>query len=65
LQGETLYVASNTNSVDRYIFPDGTVDGILARFTGNATCIAVSESKKTVAAGSRFVFCVMYSAVVT
>nr|CAB3267679.1 WD repeat and HMG-box DNA-binding protein 1-like [Phallusia mammillata] len=52
IKGATLYVGSDNNSVDRYEFPKGEPDGILARFTGTPTCLAVSESKKYVAAGS-------------
>ncbi|CAK8678263.1 unnamed protein product [Clavelina lepadiformis] len=52
LRGDTMYVASDNHSVDRFTFPTGEPDGILARFTGNVTYLDVSESRKYVAAGS-------------
>nr|XP_039249146.1 WD repeat and HMG-box DNA-binding protein 1-like [Styela clava] len=51
-KGEIIYAAADNNSVDKYNLSDGSPDGILLRFTGNATHIALSESQNTIVAGS-------------
>ncbi|XP_041844962.1 WD repeat and HMG-box DNA-binding protein 1 isoform X2 [Melanotaenia boesemani] len=47
-----LVTASSNNTVQIHTFPDGDPDGILTRFTANATHVAFNSSGSRVAAGS-------------
>ncbi|XP_035991832.1 WD repeat and HMG-box DNA-binding protein 1 [Fundulus heteroclitus] len=47
-----LVTASSNNTVQIHTFPDGEPDGILTRFTTNATHVAFNSSGSRVAAGS-------------
>ncbi|KAM8876791.1 WD repeat and HMG-box DNA-binding protein 1 [Synchiropus picturatus] len=47
-----LVTASSNNTVQVHTFPDGDPDGILTRFTTNATHVAFNRSGSKVAAGS-------------
>uniref|UniRef100_A0A3Q3BE19 WD repeat and HMG-box DNA-binding protein 1 n=1 Tax=Kryptolebias marmoratus TaxID=37003 RepID=A0A3Q3BE19_KRYMA len=47
-----LVTASSNNTVQIHTFPDGEPDGILTRFTTNATHVAFNGSGSRVAAGS-------------
>ncbi|MED6248168.1 WD repeat and HMG-box DNA binding-domain containing protein 1 [Ataeniobius toweri] len=47
-----LVTASSNNTVQIHTFPDGDPDGILTRFTTNATHVAFNSSGSRVAAGS-------------
>uniref|UniRef100_A0A3Q3BE51 WD repeat and HMG-box DNA-binding protein 1 n=1 Tax=Kryptolebias marmoratus TaxID=37003 RepID=A0A3Q3BE51_KRYMA len=49
-----LVTASSNNTVQIHTFPDGEPDGILTRFTTNATHVAFNGSGSRVAAGSDF-----------
>lgn len=49
-----LVTASSNNTVQIHTFPDGEPDGILTRFTTNATHVAFNSSGSRVAAGSRY-----------
>ncbi|MEQ2196656.1 hypothetical protein XENOCAPTIV_007635, partial [Xenoophorus captivus] len=49
-----LVTASSNNTVQIHTFPDGDPDGILTRFTTNATHVAFNSSGSRVAAGSRY-----------
>lgn len=53
-QNERLVTASSSNTVQIHTFPDGEPDGILTRFTTNATHVAFNSSGSKVAAGSRY-----------
>lgn len=46
--------ASSSNTVQIHTFPEGEPDGILTRFTTNATHVAFNGSGSRVAAGSRY-----------
>lgn len=46
--------ASSNNTVQIHTFPDGDPDGILTRFTTNATHVTFNSSGSRVAAGSRY-----------
>ena len=50
-----MYIATDNYSVDIHTFPDGEEKSILSRFTGDATCVAISESGFYAAAGSRLI----------
>lgn len=52
-QGDSVYVASDNNTVDKYALSDGSHSGVLFRFSSNPTHVAVSESQNLIAAGSR------------
>ncbi|XP_028837844.1 WD repeat and HMG-box DNA-binding protein 1 isoform X2 [Denticeps clupeoides] len=47
-----LVTAASNNTVQIHTFPDGDPDGILTRFTTNATHVAINSSGSRVAAGS-------------
>ncbi|BES94097.1 WD repeat and HMG-box DNA-Hypothetical protein protein 1-like [Nesidiocoris tenuis] len=51
-KGNSLYVATDNNTVQIYTFPKLSNDGIVSRFTAPATQIQVSKDGKTLAAGS-------------
>uniref|UniRef100_A0A3B4UZY0 WD repeat and HMG-box DNA-binding protein 1 n=1 Tax=Seriola dumerili TaxID=41447 RepID=A0A3B4UZY0_SERDU len=52
LKNNKLVTASSNNTVQIHTFPDGDPDGILTRFTTNATHVAFNSSGSRVAAGS-------------
>lgn len=52
LKNGKLVTASSNNAVQIHTFPDGEPDGILTRFTTNATHVTFSRSGTRVAAGS-------------
>ncbi|XP_056269240.1 WD repeat and HMG-box DNA-binding protein 1 isoform X2 [Pseudoliparis swirei] len=52
LKNGKLVTASSNNTVQIHTFPDGEPDGILTRFTTNATHVAFNASGSRVAAGS-------------
>uniref|UniRef100_A0A672ZSX3 WD repeat and HMG-box DNA-binding protein 1 n=1 Tax=Sphaeramia orbicularis TaxID=375764 RepID=A0A672ZSX3_9TELE len=52
LKNGKLVTASSNNTVQVHTFPDGDPDGILTRFTTNATHITFNSSGTRVAAGS-------------
>ncbi|XP_075868884.1 WD repeat and HMG-box DNA-binding protein 1 [Nelusetta ayraudi] len=52
LKNERLVTAGSSNTVQIHTFPDGEPDGILTRFTTNATHVAFNSSGSKVAAGS-------------
>lgn len=52
-QNGKLVTASSNNTVQIHTFPDGDPDGILTRFTTNATHVTFNSSGSRVAAGSR------------
>uniref|UniRef100_A0A8C2WQY4 WD repeat and HMG-box DNA-binding protein 1 n=1 Tax=Cyclopterus lumpus TaxID=8103 RepID=A0A8C2WQY4_CYCLU len=52
LKNGKLVTASSNNTVQIHTFPDGEPDGILTRFTTNATHVAFNGSGSRVAAGS-------------
>ncbi|XP_077942026.1 WD repeat and HMG-box DNA-binding protein 1 [Gasterosteus aculeatus] len=52
LKNGKLVTASSNNTVQIHTFPDGDPDGILTRFTTNATHVAFNSSGSRVAAGS-------------
>uniref|UniRef100_H3DN87 WD repeat and HMG-box DNA-binding protein 1 n=1 Tax=Tetraodon nigroviridis TaxID=99883 RepID=H3DN87_TETNG len=52
LKNGKLVTASSNNSVQIHTFPDGDPDGILTRFTTNATHVTFNSSGSRVAAGS-------------
>ncbi|KAM6950607.1 WD repeat and HMG-box DNA-binding protein 1 isoform 1-T2 [Lycodopsis pacificus] len=52
LKNGKLVTASSNNTVQIHTFPDGEPDGILTRFTTNATHVAFNSSGSRVAAGS-------------
>lgn len=52
LKNGKLVTASSNNTVQIHTFPDGEPDGILTRFTTNATHVTFSRSGSRVAAGS-------------
>lgn len=54
LQKGKLVTASSNNTVQIHTFPDGDPDGILTRFTTNATHVVFNSSGSRVAAGSRY-----------
>ncbi|XP_071476243.1 WD repeat and HMG-box DNA-binding protein 1-like [Diadema antillarum] len=47
-----LYIASDTNTVQAYTFPEGQYDGIISRFTAPVTHISFSSNCKKLAAGA-------------
>lgn len=53
-QNGKLVTASSNNTVQIHTFPDGDPDGILTRFTTNATHVAFNSIGSRVAAGSRY-----------
>lgn len=53
-QNSKLVTASSNNTVQIHTFPDGDPDGILTRFTTNATHVTFNRSGLRVAAGSRY-----------
>ena len=53
-QNGKLVTASSNNTVQIHTFPEGEPDGILTRFTTNATHVAFNGSGSRVAAGSRY-----------
>lgn len=53
-QNKRLVTAGSRNTVQIHTFPDGEPDGILTRFTTNATHVAFNSSGTKVAAGSRY-----------
>lgn len=53
VQNQRLVTAGSTNTVQIHTFPEGEPDGILTRFTTNATHVAFNSSGSKVAAGSR------------
>ncbi|XP_042346867.1 WD repeat and HMG-box DNA-binding protein 1 isoform X2 [Plectropomus leopardus] len=52
LKNGKLVTASSSNTVQIHTFPDGDPDGILTRFTTNATHVTFNSSGSRVAAGS-------------
>ncbi|KAM4593702.1 WD repeat and HMG-box DNA-binding protein 1 isoform 2-T3 [Odontesthes bonariensis] len=52
LKNGKLVTASSNNTVQIHTFPDGDPDGILTRFTTNATHVTFNSSGSKVAAGS-------------
>ncbi|XP_029284627.1 WD repeat and HMG-box DNA-binding protein 1 isoform X2 [Cottoperca gobio] len=52
LKKNKLVTASSNNTVQIHTFPDGEPDGILTRFTTNATHVTFNSSGSRVAAGS-------------
>ncbi|CAN9506679.1 unnamed protein product [Ophioblennius macclurei] len=52
LKNGKLVTASSNNAVQIHTFPDGDPDGILTRFTTNATHVTFNSSGSRVAAGS-------------
>ncbi|CAG5849105.1 unnamed protein product [Menidia menidia] len=52
LKNGKLVTASSNNTVQIHTFPEGEPDGILTRFTTNATHVAFNRSGSRVAAGS-------------
>uniref|UniRef100_A0A671VQ80 WD repeat and HMG-box DNA-binding protein 1 n=1 Tax=Sparus aurata TaxID=8175 RepID=A0A671VQ80_SPAAU len=52
LKKDKLVTASSNNTVQIHTFPDGDPDGILTRFTTNATHVTFNHSGSRVAAGS-------------
>ncbi|XP_056881392.1 WD repeat and HMG-box DNA-binding protein 1 [Takifugu flavidus] len=52
LKNGKLVTASSNNTVQMHTFPDGDPDGILTRFTTNATHVTFNSSGSRVAAGS-------------
>uniref|UniRef100_A0A8C9Z0N8 WD repeat and HMG-box DNA-binding protein 1 n=1 Tax=Sander lucioperca TaxID=283035 RepID=A0A8C9Z0N8_SANLU len=52
LKNGKLVTASSNNTVQIHTFPDGDPDGILTRFTTNATHVVFNSSGSRVAAGS-------------
>ncbi|XP_054468160.1 WD repeat and HMG-box DNA-binding protein 1 [Anoplopoma fimbria] len=52
LKNGKLVTASSNNTVQIHTFPDGEPDGILTRFTTNATHVTFNSSGSRVAAGS-------------
>ncbi|XP_062586479.1 WD repeat and HMG-box DNA-binding protein 1-like [Saccostrea cucullata] len=48
-----FYVATDTNTVQAFTFPDGSTDGIVARFTAPVNHISVNRKGTTLVAGSR------------
>ncbi|XP_023135807.1 WD repeat and HMG-box DNA-binding protein 1 isoform X1 [Amphiprion ocellaris] len=52
LRNGKLVTASSNNTVQIHTFPDGDPDGILTRFTTNATHVTFNSSGSRVAAGS-------------
>ncbi|KAM9860393.1 WD repeat and HMG-box DNA-binding protein 1 [Aulostomus maculatus] len=52
LKNGKLVTASSNNTVQIHTFPDGEPDGILTRFTTNATHVSFNRSGSKVAAGS-------------
>ncbi|XP_045889351.1 WD repeat and HMG-box DNA-binding protein 1 [Micropterus dolomieu] len=52
LKNGKLVTASSNNTVQIHTFPDGDPDGILTRFTTNATHVTFNSSGSRVAAGS-------------
>ena len=54
LQKNQLFSTSENFSIDRYSFPKLTYEGIVIRFTGDITHLSISENKKWLIAGSRF-----------
>ncbi|XP_041652334.1 WD repeat and HMG-box DNA-binding protein 1 [Cheilinus undulatus] len=52
LKNGKLVTASSNNTVQIHTFPDGDPDGILTRFTTNATHVTFNRSGSRVAAGS-------------
>ncbi|TWW67676.1 DNA-binding protein 1 Acidic nucleoplasmic [Takifugu flavidus] len=54
LKNGKLVTASSNNTVQMHTFPDGDPDGILTRFTTNATHVTFNSSGSRVAAGSRY-----------
>ncbi|KAM3625824.1 uncharacterized protein V6R79_018136 [Siganus canaliculatus] len=52
LKKDKLVTASSNNTVQIHTFPDGDPDGILTRFTTNATHVTFNSSGSRVAAGS-------------
>nr|XP_057932990.1 WD repeat and HMG-box DNA-binding protein 1 isoform X1 [Doryrhamphus excisus] len=52
LKNGKLVTASSNNTVQIHTFPDGDPDGILTRFTTNATHVSFNASGSKVAAGS-------------
>ncbi|XP_008298066.1 WD repeat and HMG-box DNA-binding protein 1 [Stegastes partitus] len=52
LRNGKLVTASSNNTVQMHTFPDGDPDGILTRFTTNATHVTFNSSGSRVAAGS-------------
>lgn len=55
-QNGKLVTASSNNTVQIHTFPDGDPDGILTRFTTNATHVVFNSSGSRVAAGSRYLW---------
>lgn len=53
-QNGKLVTAGSNNTVQMHTFPDGDPDGILTRFTTNATHVTFNSSGSRVAAGSRY-----------
>ncbi|XP_055010369.1 WD repeat and HMG-box DNA-binding protein 1 [Boleophthalmus pectinirostris] len=53
LKGGRLATASSSNAVQLHTFPEGEPDGILTRFTTNATHVTFNAAGTRVAAGSR------------
>lgn len=52
VKGNSVYVASDNNTVDEYSLSDGSRNGVLFRFASNPTSVALSESQNLIAAGS-------------
>lgn len=53
MQNDRFYVATDTNTVQAFTFPDGSTDGILARFTAPVNHICLNQEGTTLVAGSR------------
>lgn len=51
-KGNRYFVATDTNTVQAYTFPDGSPDGILTRFTAPASHIILNKSGSTLIAGA-------------
>ncbi|XP_078314086.1 WD repeat and HMG-box DNA-binding protein 1-like [Crassostrea virginica] len=51
-KNDRFYVATDTNTVQAFTFPDGSTDGILARFTAPVNHICLNQEGTTLVAGS-------------
>lgn len=52
LQGNKLFVGTDSNNVQVLTFPDGELDGIVTRFTAPVTHIDASSDGKIVVSAS-------------
>lgn len=51
-QGNKVFAGTESNTVQSYLLPDGSPDGILCRFTAPVTHIDLSEDGKKLVAGA-------------